>query len=57
MAHYLIVGPAQPSMLHQAAPGDAILTRVVSEGSIALDPPGLELAVADIYRPLTNSAD
>jgi hypothetical protein len=34
---------------HSRGRGDDILTRVVTEGIITLDPPGLELAVADIY--------
>jgi Uma2 family endonuclease len=48
--HYLIVDPAQPTIIHHAR-GDAgmILTRVAIEGTITLDPPGLELALADIY--------
>lgn len=50
VAHYLIVDPAQPSILHHArqASGD-ILTRIVTEGCITLDPPGIEIALADIY--------
>lgn len=48
--HYLIVDPTQPSIIHHArGSGDTILTRIVTSGSIALDPPGLELALADIY--------
>jgi Uma2 family endonuclease len=51
VAHYLIVNPTQPVVLHHArGDGDEIHTRVVTEGSIRLDPPGLELAVADIYE-------
>jgi Uma2 family endonuclease len=49
LAHYLIVDPTQSLILHHSRTGDAILTRVVTEGSIALDPPGLELALADVY--------
>jgi len=50
LTHYLIVDPAQPLVIHhRRGTGDAILTRAVTEGSIALDPPGLELALADIY--------
>lgn len=50
LVHYLIVDPAQPLVIHhRRGTGDAILTRAVTEGSIALDPPGLELALADIY--------
>jgi Uma2 family endonuclease len=50
IAHYLIVDPEKPRIIHHArAAGDTILTRIVSDGSIRLDPPGLELAAAAIY--------
>jgi Uma2 family endonuclease len=48
--HYLIVDPAKPRIVHHArAAGDTILTRIVSEGHIVLDPPDLVFAMADIY--------
>jgi len=48
--HYLIVDPDQSLVIHHARQGDdSILTRIVREGVIALDPPGLELALADVY--------
>ena len=50
VAHYLIVDPARPRIVHHArSEGDTILTRIVSEGSILLDPPGIELALGDVY--------
>ena len=50
VAHYLIVDPNKPRIVHHArGVGDAILTHIVSDGSIMLDPPGLEIAMADIY--------
>jgi Uma2 family endonuclease len=49
LAHYLIVDPTRSLILHHSRSGDAILTRVVTEGAIALDPPRLELALADVY--------
>lgn len=50
LAHYLIVDPTEPLILHHSrAAGDAILTRVVTEGMIGLDPPGMEFALADVY--------
>jgi len=50
IAHYLIVDPEKPRIVHHArAAGDTILTRIVSEGSIKLDLPGLEFAMADVY--------
>jgi Uma2 family endonuclease len=50
VAHYLIVDIEQRVILHHArSTGDTILTRIVREGTIELDPPGLELAVADVF--------
>ena len=50
IAHYLIVDPEKPRVVHHArSAGDTILTRVVSGGSIRLDPPGIEVAMDDIY--------
>ncbi len=41
--HYLIVEPTRPSVVHHArGTGDTILTRIVTAGSITLDPPGLD---------------
>jgi len=40
----LIVDPAKPRIIHHArSAGDAILTRIVNDGRITLDPPGIEL--------------
>ena len=48
--HYLIVDPDQPLIIHHArADKDAILTHIVQDGAIALDPPGLEVLLDDIY--------
>jgi Uma2 family endonuclease len=50
VAHYLIVDPDKPLVVHHARRDDGtILTRIVSDGVIALDPPGIELALTDIY--------
>lgn len=50
VAHYLIVDLARRLIQHHArTDGDTILTRIVREGAIALDPPGLELALADVF--------
>src|ERR1700681_2116634 len=52
IAHYLIVDPERPRVLHHArSSGETILTRIVTEGSIRLDPPGITLAMTDIYPP------
>src|SRR5439155_10873439 len=50
VAHYLIIDPKQPPLVHHSrGTGDAILTRIISEGMVRLDPPGIELSVADIF--------
>jgi Uma2 family endonuclease len=50
VAHYLIVDPSRPLIVHHArGTGDTILTYIITEGMIALDPPGIELRVADFY--------
>jgi Uma2 family endonuclease len=50
--HYLVVDPAQRSLVHHARnAGDTITTRVVIEGSITLAPPGIVLALTDICLP------
>jgi Uma2 family endonuclease len=50
VAHYLIVDPDEPLIIHHARGSqDTILTHIVREGAITLDPPGLDLALGDIY--------
>ena len=50
VAHYLIVDPVSPRIIHHARDaGDTILTRSVTAGTVVLDPPGLELALVDVY--------
>jgi Uma2 family endonuclease len=50
VAHYLIVDPSEPMIVHHArGAGGDIITRVVTEGAITLDPLGLDIAVEDVY--------
>ena len=50
VAHYLIVDPDQPLIIHHARGGrDKILTSIVRDDAITLSPPGLDLALGDIY--------
>jgi Uma2 family endonuclease len=52
IAHYLIVDPERPRLVHHArAQGETILTRIITQGHIRLEPPGLELETAEIYGP------
>jgi Uma2 family endonuclease len=48
--HYLIVDPDRRFVIHHArGAGDVLATRVVHQGSIALAPPGIELAVEHFF--------
>ncbi len=48
--HYLIVDPDQPLIIHHArGQGDDILTHIIREGEVRLDPPGLTFMLAEIY--------
>ncbi len=50
VAHSLILYPDNGLVVHHArGAGDAITTRMVSEGALTLDPPGLTLPVADLF--------
>jgi Uma2 family endonuclease len=50
VAHYLVIDPDKPLVVHHARNNDgSILTRIVSDGVLLLDPPGLALTVADLY--------
>jgi Uma2 family endonuclease len=48
--HYLIVDPDKRLLIHHArGAGDVVNTRIVNEGSLLLDPPGLTLAVSELF--------
>lgn len=50
VAHYLIVWPDTPRIVHHRRSADgAIATQVCSEGEIRLDPPGIGIEVAAVY--------
>jgi Uma2 family endonuclease len=52
VCHYLIVDLDQRIVIHHRRDaGDAITTRIMGQGSLRLDPPGIELAIADVFRP------
>jgi Uma2 family endonuclease len=47
--HYLIVDPDKRLVIHHArGEADVVATRIISEGNISLDPPGIELQVRDL---------
>jgi Uma2 family endonuclease len=47
--HYLIVDPEDRSVTHHKRGATAIETRVVTEGTVTLEPPGLEVRLVDIF--------
>jgi Uma2 family endonuclease len=51
--HYLVVGARRREVVHHRRVADVILSSVVTEGAIALDPPGIAIAVDDIYWDVT----
>jgi Uma2 family endonuclease len=49
--HYLIIDPDRPLMIHhKRGTGDAIETRIATGSSLRLDPPGLELDLAEVLE-------
>lgn len=50
IAHYLIIDADSPLVIHhRRRPDGDILTDILRDGSVTLDPPGIELALAEIY--------
>lgn len=51
--HYLIIDADRRVVVHHArGAGDVIATRILGEGELTLEPPGIELAVSDLLPPL-----
>ncbi len=47
--HYLVVDPERRTVIHHARADGEIRTRILREGELVLDPPGIVLAVADLF--------
>lgn len=48
--HYLIVDPEGPPVVHHCRTADGtVLRSLVHEGALTLSPPGIELAVAELF--------
>ena len=53
--HYLIIDPDKRLVIHHArGRDDTVATRIVTSGQITLEPPGLSLAVADLFAQPAN---
>ena len=49
LQHYIVIDPDRPLLIHhKRGTGDAIETRIASGPSLRLDPPGLDLDLAEI---------
>ena len=49
VAHYLIVHPTRRMVTHHRRAGEGIETRIVVNGPIAMDPPGIVITVEELY--------
>jgi Uma2 family endonuclease len=50
--HYLIVDAAKRLVVHhQRTEGEALATRILAAGTLALDPPGITLRVEELFPP------
>ncbi|WP_363348324.1 Uma2 family endonuclease [Methylocystis echinoides] len=50
IVHYLLIDADAPLIIHHQRRSDGdILTHIVREGVVTLDPPGITLSLADIY--------
>jgi Uma2 family endonuclease len=47
--HYLLVRPNRREIIHHRRVDDRIETKVVREGFAELDPPGIRLAIDEVY--------
>jgi Uma2 family endonuclease len=48
--HYVIIDPDGPPVLHhRRQPDGTILTSIVHDGTLTLDPPGIDVAVAELF--------
>ena len=47
--HYLLVRPARREFIHHRRLGDGIETRVLRDGVVVLDPPGIELILEEVF--------
>ncbi len=53
VAHYLVVDLSRRLILHYRRQADQIVVAIVKEGRIALDPPGIDVAVDEMIPEIT----
>ena len=50
VVHYLLIDPEEKTLEHHQRRKDEITKRTLTDGTIELDPPGLEVEVADLFE-------
>jgi len=53
--HSRIVTTRRHEVVHHRREGDAIVARVVNDGAIELDPPGITIDIAELYPLLRQT--
>ena len=48
--HYLVVDPTRSMLVHHRRGAGVMETRLLTDGTVRLDPPGIELPVVDLFR-------
>ena len=51
LKHYLIVHPTERYVIHHKLGAEQVETRIVRDGELRLDPPGLVVPLADLFPP------
>ena len=55
LAHYLILDPDSRMLIHHRRRDAGLAeTRILREGALRLEPPGLEVQVEDLFGPVTD---
>lgn len=58
VAHYLMIDPVKRLVIHHARGAEGLIaTRIASEGTLDLTPPGLSLSVAELFADLPPPAE
>lgn len=50
--HYLVVDPVRYAVIHHYRTDDGIGTSLLHEGTLKLDPPGIEIDISDFFEAL-----
>jgi len=54
--HYLVVDPAKFVVFHHFRSGDGIGTAILREGTVSLDPPGMEFDIREFFESVASAS-